>query len=114
MENFNLWEFIGITVILFGGAAFLMGQAIADTWRSIWWNVPYGILLAAGNHFIDAALFTRSWTDWVHYLLNLIVLLVISFLAYRLTYVRKMILQYPWIYEQQGLLSYREKKEAKA
>ena len=37
--------FIGVTVILFGGAAFLMGQAIGGTWRPAWQNVLYGLLL---------------------------------------------------------------------
>jgi hypothetical protein len=33
LTEINFWEFIGITVVLFGGCAFMMGQAIADTWR---------------------------------------------------------------------------------
>ena len=52
-SEINFWEFIGVTVILFGGCAFMMGQAIADTWRPAWQNVPYGFLLAAGNHFMN-------------------------------------------------------------
>lgn len=110
MENFNIWEFLGITVFLFGGAAFLMGQAIADTWRSIWWNVPYGIMLAGGNHFIEAALFSRGWSNGGGYLIGLIVILLFSMLAYRMTQARKMVRQYPWIYEQKGLMSWREKQ----
>ena len=56
------------------GVIAVMGQAIADTWRPGWQNIPYGFLLAAGNHFLDCALFGGSWGNWVHYLLNAVVL----------------------------------------
>ena len=48
LAEINFWEFLGITGILFGGCAFMMGQAIADTWRPGWQNIPYGFLLAGG------------------------------------------------------------------
>ena len=86
MSEFNPGEIFGVSIVLFGFAAFLMGQAIADTWRPSWQNVPYGLLLALGNHFIDCALF-----------------------AHRVTLVRKMVRQYPWLYERNGLLSWRER-----
>ncbi len=112
VAEINWWEFLGITVILFGGCAFMMGQAIADTWRPAWQNGPYSFLLGAGNHFIDCALFSGSWGNWVHYLLNVIVLLAISLFAHRVTLARKVVTQYPWIYDRAGLLSWREKASA--
>ena len=48
----------------------MMGQAIAETWRPAWHNIPYGLLLAVANHFLDCALFGGSWGNWVHYLLD--------------------------------------------
>lgn len=109
VEEFNIWIFLGLTVILFGGCAFMMGQAIASTWRPIWHNIPYGFLLAGGNHFLDAALFGGSWTSVTHYLLDAAVIIAVSFFAYRLVQARKMTSQYPWLYEPAGLLSWREK-----
>jgi len=109
MENFNLWEFLGITVFLFGAGAFLMGQALAETWRHIGWSLPYGLMLAAANHFLDAALFTRAWGSYAHFILDFIIILLITILSYRLTLARKMVRQYPWIYEQAGPLSWRKK-----
>ena len=90
----------------------MMGQAIADTWRPGWQNVPYGFLLAAACHFLDCALFGGSWGNWVHYLLNVVVLVAIASFAYRVTLARKMVAQYPWMYERAGLLSWREKASA--
>lgn len=110
--DFNIWVFLGLTVVLFGGCAFMMGQAIADTWRPMWQNVPYGLLLAVGNHFLDAALFTGAWTDIGHYLLDAAVIIGVAIPAYRMTLAHKMVKQYPWLYEQNGLFSWREKGSA--
>jgi len=109
MEGFSIVEFIGITLVLFGGFAFMMGQAIGETWRPAWHNLPYSLLLAAGNHFIDCALFGANWGSLAHYLLNAVVAVVISLLSYRITQARKMVSQYPWIYERSGLFSWKLK-----
>ena len=53
----GLAEFLGVTLALFGGAGFLMGQALAHTWRPAWQAVPYAFLMAAGNRFLSYALF---------------------------------------------------------
>ncbi|MDY0883234.1 DUF6867 family protein [Dongia soli] len=109
MAEFNIYVFIGLTVILFGGASFMMGQAIAETWRPMWQNVPYGLLLAAANRFFDGALFGGSWSDWKQYVLDAVVIVGIALFAYRITQARKMVWQYPWLYERSGLISWREK-----
>ncbi|HVO01796.1 MAG TPA: hypothetical protein VMT54_06315 [Candidatus Cybelea sp.] len=107
MEDISVGEFIGVTLILFGFAAFLMGQAIAETWRPAWQNVVYGLFLAAGNHFIDCALFNKDWLSWQHYLVDAVVLIAVALFAHRVTLARKMVQQYPWLYERSGLLSWR-------
>jgi hypothetical protein len=112
MDHFNIWVFLGLTVVLFGGCAFMMGQAIADTWRPMWQNIPYGFILAGGNHFLDAALFEGSWTSVGHYLLDAAVLIAIALFAYRVVLARKMTRQYPWLYEPAGLLGWKEKKSS--
>jgi hypothetical protein len=48
----------------------------------------------------------------VHYLLDVIVLTGIALFAHRVTMARKMVTQYPWIYERAGLLSWRRKVSA--
>jgi branched-chain amino acid transport system ATP-binding protein len=42
-------------------------------------------------------------------LLNVAVALVISLLAYRITQASKMVSQYPWIYERNGLFGWKPK-----
>ncbi len=59
----DMLVFILLTVCIFGGIGFLMGQAIAETWRPAWQNVAYGFLLAAGNRFFGASLFKLDWTS---------------------------------------------------
>ena len=105
----NVWVFILLTVIIFGGAAFLMGQAIAETWRPAWQNVAYGLLLAGGNRFLDGALFKGDWLDVGQYALDSVVIIAIALFAHRVTLARKMVTQYPWLYEPAGLLSWRNR-----
>ncbi len=109
MGDFSLGEFLGVSFVLFGFAAFLMGQAIAETWRPAWQNVAYGFVLAIGNHFIDCALFQKEWLSLTHYLVDAIWIIVVAVLAYRITLARKMVQQYPWLYERVGLLSWRQR-----
>jgi hypothetical protein len=105
----NLWVFILLTIIIFGGAAFMMGQAIAETWRPAWQNVIYGFLLAVANRFLDGALFEGDWLDVWQYLLDALVIIGIALFAHRITLARKMVTQYPWLYEPAGLLSWRSR-----
>ena len=53
----SIGVFVGLSLVLFGGAAFMMGQAIGETWRPWWQCLPYGLLLAAGCRFLTYALF---------------------------------------------------------
>ncbi len=49
--------FIGLTVVLFGGCAFMTGQALATTWRPLWQVIPYALMLGAADRFLGFALF---------------------------------------------------------
>jgi hypothetical protein len=109
MGDISLGEFFGVSFVLFGFAAFLMGQAIAETWRPVRQNVAYGFVLAIGNHFIDCALFGKDWLSLTHYLVDAVWIILVALLAYRITLARKMVQQYPWLYERSGLLSWRQR-----
>jgi len=102
--------FLGVTVVLFGGAAFMMGQALAQTWRPAWQNVLYGLLLAVADRFAVFALFGGDGLSATGYVIDAAVIIGISLFAYRATAVRKIVAQYPWLYELNGLLGYREKR----
>lgn len=101
--------FFGLSVVLFGGAGFLMGQAIGETWRPAWQNVPYGLLLAAGCRFLTYALFDAELLSITGYIVSAVVIIALALLAWRLASVRRMIAQYPWLYERHGAFAWREK-----
>jgi len=106
--------FVGMTLLLMGGAAVLIGQAVAATWRSPWQAVGYAILLAVATRFLSRALFYGDpfftpWA-WVHgAVIDAVFHVIYALFAYRVTHVAKMVSQYPWLYERDGLLRYREK-----
>jgi branched-chain amino acid transport system ATP-binding protein len=106
----SLWVFFGLTVVLVGGCAFLMGQAIAGTWRPYWQILPYSLILAAANRFLAFALFKEQLLGVVPYLVSIAVVWGFATFGYRLTKVDQMVHQYPWLYERSGLLGWREKQ----
>jgi hypothetical protein len=105
----DLGVFIGLTVILFGGAACLSGQALAQTWRPIWQTVPYTLMLTIGSRFLSFALFDGELLSITAYLIDWVVLLLLALLAFRVTQARRMVSQYPWLYERAGVFGWRAK-----
>jgi hypothetical protein len=116
--------FIGASVILAGGTAFMMGQAIAQAWHPWWHNILYGALLALASQFLTYALFDGSFivaslvsseappfdTGLSGYVMNVIVLVLVSLFAFRVTRARLMVKQYPWLYERVGLFRWRDRQ----
>ena len=94
--------FLIFTVLIAGGAAFLMGQAIAATWRPIWQCDSYGILLGFAERVMLFALFGGELLSFTAYIVDTFVLVAIALLSFRKTYVQKMVQQYPWQFEKQG------------
>lgn len=102
--------FIGLTLILFGSLSYLSGQALANNWLPVWQTLPYGFLMGFADRFLTYALFEGVLLHPFGYIVHSLVLIGIMLFAYRVTQVRKMINQYPWIYERAGLLRWREKR----
>lgn len=103
--------FFGLTVIFMGGCAFLAGQALATTWRPAWRMLPYGMMIAAGDRFLDYALFHGVLASPGGYLAATGLAIASGLLAYRATRARQMLRQYPWLYERQGWLGWRAKTD---
>ena len=101
--------FIGMTVGLFGFAAYMTGQALANTWQPAWKVVPYGVLLALGDRFLIFALFEGELLSLTGVVVDAMVLIVMTALAYRVVQVRKMVSQYPWLYESAGPFDWRQR-----
>ena len=105
--------FIGITLVLMGFAAWMSGQAMANNWKPLWHVVPYSLLLGFADRFLTWGLFQPDDTGvlWLPsgYVIDTAILLVYALVAFRLTKARKMVAQYPWIYERAGPFGWREK-----
>ncbi len=105
----SLPVFIGVTVVLFGGASWMTGRALAIGWRPLWQALPYGMLLGLGARFLTFALFEGRFLSLRGYLISTAILLLVILLAYRLHRVSQMVRQYPWMYERRGPFAWREK-----
>jgi branched-chain amino acid transport system ATP-binding protein len=98
-----------MTVVLFGGAAVMAGQALARNWRPAWQAVPYALLLAAADRFLLYALFDGDLLSWSGYVIAFFILVAFCLLAWRVTRARRMVAQYPWLYRRAGLFGWRER-----
>lgn len=103
--------FIGVTLVLAGGAAYQAGHAMSLHWRPRWLVVFYMCLLAGGARFVTFALFDGVLLHGAGYLINAAVLTAIALLSYQRTRARYMVRQYPWLYEPDGLLGWRERAQ---
>ena len=99
--------FIKITLVLFGFASLMTGQALAATWRPVGWVILYILLLGFADRFIHWSLFDGDLLSPLGYLIDTATLLAIGLVSYRLTRVRKMVSQYPWLYEHAGPFFWR-------
>jgi hypothetical protein len=105
----SIVEFIVFTLILGGGAAFLAGRALAISWKSPWLLAVYMLLFTAGVRFLDFALFEGTLTSLKYYFSHGLIIMGSAMLGYRLTRVKQMVSQYPWLYEQSGPFGWRSK-----
>lgn len=98
-----------LTLLLFGWAAAMTGQALARNWRPVWQVVPYALLLALGDRFLLFALFDGVLLSPAGYAVAALLLFACAVAAYRLTQARRMVAQYPWLYARAGWFGWRER-----
>lgn len=103
----DLGVFIGLTIVLFGGCAFMMGQALANNWRPTWQPAPYCVLLALVNRFLAWSLFGSDPLTIAGFLADLLVILALAYCGFLLTRANKMVSQYPWLYERASPFTWR-------
>lgn len=104
--------FLGLTIGLFGGCAFLAGQELAGAWRPVGYVFFYSALLGLGDRFLTFALFQGQLLHLSGFVVDTLVLTLICLASYRVTLARRMVTQYPWLYERLGLFGWREKPRA--
>ena len=101
--------FIILTGVLGGGAAWLSGRAVAETWRPAWIAAAAGLGLALATRFLTYGLFDGELLSLAGYLRDGTFLALVGLLAWRMRLAAKMTAQYPWLYEPAGPFSWREK-----
>lgn len=105
----SILQVVLVTGLIGGGAAFLAGRAIAQTWRPFWHMIPYMLMLGAAVRFVHFALFEATLLSLATYAADTLYLLLVGALAWRLTRAAQMATQYYWIYERTGPLTWRER-----
>jgi hypothetical protein len=102
-------QFVVLTLILGGGAAFLAGRALAAGWQSLGLLAFYMVLFTCGLRFLDYALFESNLLSLKYFITHGLIVMAMAFLGYRLKRVSQMITQYPWLYEKSGSFGWRSK-----
>jgi len=105
----SLLQIALVTGVLGGGAAFLAGRAIAQTWRPFWSVVVYMAMLGAAVRFVHFALFEGTLLSPPSYLADTLFLVVMGALAWRMTRAAQMATQYYWLYERTSPLTWRSR-----
>ena len=105
----NIVDFLLVTVFLGGGAAYLVGRAMAYTWAPRLLLVLYALLLTCAVRFIHYALFHGTLLSLHYFAIDVIVLGVLAALGYRITRAGQMTSQYGWLYQRVGPLSWRRR-----
>jgi hypothetical protein len=101
--------FIGLTLIIVGGAAVASGRAIGDSWKPAWAAVAAAAGLALADRFLIFALFDGKLLSVWGLVLHFLVLAALALASWRVTRVGRMVAQYPWRYERVSPFGYREK-----
>ena len=107
--EFHFFEFILMTVILFGWCSFQLGKAMANSWQSRSLMIFYVLLLTTFDRFLLFALFEQKLLSITMFLIDFIALSIISWISYKITKINYMVNQYPWKYQKTGFFSYKNK-----
>ena len=103
--------FVVMTVFITGFAAYMTGQALATTWKPVWHLLIYCVLLGGAARFLIYSLYQGQLWSISGYMIGTAVLVVIGLFAYRLNRARKMVSQYPWLYERAGFFGWRNRHQ---
>jgi hypothetical protein len=105
----GLGVFLLVTVVLGGGAAWISGRVIAQTWRPAWHIPGYMLLMTASVRFLHFALFEEPLLPIMNWVVDYLVLLIAAGVGYRRMRALQVANQYHWLFEQMGALGWRRK-----
>lgn len=106
----TFWEFLFVTVVLAGGAAYLTGRAVANSWIGYTNLIFYMFLLAAATRFIHFALFGGTLLSPYYFLIDFIVLVIFALLGKRITRAAQMARQYSFNFERSGPFGWSKRR----
>jgi hypothetical protein len=108
-ETETFLQVLFVTGFIGGGAAWATGRALAQTWRPFRQLVAYVVLLAAAVRFTHFALFGGHLLSLSSYVADMLYLLIVGAIAYRLTRTQKMVTQYRWLYRRTSPFTWRRR-----
>jgi len=108
-EEASFFQFMLVTCVLGGWAAWMTGRGVAQTWRTYGSLVVYLLLLACAVRFIHYALFEGTLLSAQFYLIDAVILVGLGSLGFRYTRTRQMTEQYHWLYEKTSPLGWKPK-----
>ncbi len=107
-ETLTLNTWTVVVLVAMGFAATMTAKALANTWRPMWQPIAYCGLLGFADRFLVFALYDGDLFSLTGYLVDTAILIAISVLAFQLNKAKKMVSQYPWLYEPAGPLGWRK------
>jgi hypothetical protein len=102
-----LWIFVLVTLAMGGGAAFVSGRAIAQTWRPYWQLPLYMLPLAATIRFCHFALFGEPLLSLKSLGVDFVIACAVASLGFRTVRAGQMTSQYGWLFQRRGVLGWR-------
>ena len=96
-EEDSFGVFLLVTVLLGGGAAWLAGRAIAQTWRPWWSVIAYMLILGVAIRFFHFALFDGTLVSLHYYAVDTAVAILFAGLGFHLTRRAQMARQYGFL-----------------
>ena len=106
----SLGDFLLVTLVLGGSAAWRTGKAVAKGWAPYHQLVLYCLLLAGAVRFCHFALFEDPLFDPEPFVVEFVLLTAIATLGFRAFRRRQMTMQYAWMYEPAGPFAWRPRR----
>ncbi|HEV7434177.1 MAG TPA: hypothetical protein VGO22_04820 [Pseudorhizobium sp.] len=99
------------TLVLLVGfwTAWRTGKAVAEGWEGYVTVVVYTALLALLMRFLHFALFAGPFVSPFYYVVDFVLLLVLSMIGFQMRRTRQMVHNYYWLYEQTSAFSWKKK-----
>ncbi|MFC5307172.1 DUF6867 family protein, partial [Azospirillum picis] len=84
-------------------------QTLAEGWKPVGSVLAYSLLLGVGDRFLAWGLFGEQLLAPWGFIVHTAVIAAITLTAHRIAIARRMVNQYPWLYERAGPFAWRER-----